>query len=78
MDSVKLNRDAAATLVGVLIAAVLCAVMKDAIVSFKLDKTLKAKIIALAKVENRSLSNFIEKVLKEEIARQESRQGRGK
>jgi predicted HicB family RNase H-like nuclease len=52
--------------------------VKDATVSFKLDKPLKAKLAAAAKSENRSLSNYIEKVLKEEIARRESRQVRGK
>lgn len=30
---------------------------------------LKTKLVALAKAENRSLSNLIEKVLKEELAR---------
>jgi predicted transcriptional regulator len=50
--------------------------MKDTNVSFKIDRALKAKLLALAKAENRSLSNFIERVLKDEIARQESRHGR--
>jgi len=45
--------------------------MKDTTVSFKIDKSLKAKLVTLAKAESRSLSNFIEKVLKEEIARRE-------
>ena len=40
-------------------------VVKDTSVSFKLDRSLKARLVALAKSENRSLSNFIEKVLKE-------------
>ena len=53
-------------------------VMKDTTVSFKLDRALKARLVALAKSENRSLSNFIEKVLKEEIVRHESKQARGK
>ena len=53
-------------------------VVKDTAVSFKLDRSLKARLVALAKSENRSLSNFIEKVLKEEIARRESKQVRGK
>jgi predicted transcriptional regulator len=53
-------------------------VVKDTTVSFKLDRSLKARLVALAKSENRSLSNFIEKVLKEEIVRHESKQGRGK
>ncbi len=52
--------------------------MKDATVSFKIDKSLKAKLAALARSENRSLSNYIEKVLKDEIARRESRSIRGK
>jgi hypothetical protein len=39
---------------------------------------VKAKLIALGKVENRSLSNFIEKILKEEISRSESKRLRGK
>jgi len=52
--------------------------VKDAIVSFKIDKQLKAKLVAIAKAENRSLSNFIEKVLKEEIGRRESKLGRSK
>ena len=52
--------------------------MKDTTVSFKLEKSVKAKLVALAKTENRSLSNFIERVLKEEIARSESKHLRGK
>jgi predicted transcriptional regulator len=52
--------------------------VKDAIVSFKLERSLKAKLLAIAKSENRSVSNYIEKVLKEEIARRESRAVRGK
>jgi predicted transcriptional regulator len=52
--------------------------VKDTTVSFKLEKSLKAKLVALAKSENRSLSNLIEKVLKEEVARSESKPNRGK
>ncbi len=52
--------------------------MKDTTVSFKIERGLKAKLVALAKAENRSLSNFIEKTLKEEIKRYESRHGRVK
>jgi predicted transcriptional regulator len=52
--------------------------VKDTTVSFKLEKSLKAKLVALAKLENRSLSNLIEKVLKEEVARSESKPTRGK
>jgi len=50
--------------------------MKDTTVSFKIDRSLKAKLVTLAKAESRSLSNFIEKVLKEEIARREDKLGR--
>jgi predicted transcriptional regulator len=50
--------------------------VKDTAVSFKLDRSLKARLVALAKSENRTLSNFIEKVLKEEIVRHESKQAR--
>ena len=45
--------------------------MKDTTVSLKLEKALKAKLVALAKAENRSLSNFIEGILKKEIAKKE-------
>jgi predicted transcriptional regulator len=50
--------------------------MKDTTVSFKIDRALKAKLVALAKTENRTLSNFIEKTLKEEIAKHESKHNR--
>ena len=50
--------------------------MKDTTVSFKLERGLKTKLVALARAENRTLSNFIEKILKEEIARHESKQRR--
>ncbi len=50
--------------------------MKDTTVSFKIESVLKAKLVALAKAENRTLSNFIEKILKEEIAKYESKHGR--
>ena len=52
--------------------------MKDTTVSFKINRLLKAKLIALAKAENRTLSNFIENVLKGEVAKHESRRGRAK
>jgi predicted transcriptional regulator len=52
--------------------------MKDTTISFKLEQGLKTKLVALAKAENRSLSNFIEKVLKEELAKHESRPSRPK
>jgi hypothetical protein len=47
--------------------------MKDTTISFKIDGTMKAKLVALAKAENRTLSNFIEKILKAEIQKQESK-----
>lgn len=50
--------------------------MKDTTISLKIERALKAKLLALAKAENRSLSNFIEKLLKAEVARHESRVGR--
>jgi predicted transcriptional regulator len=50
--------------------------VKDTTVSFKIDRSLKAKLVTLAKADSRSLSNFIEKVLKEEIARREDKLGR--
>jgi predicted transcriptional regulator len=45
--------------------------MKDTTISLKMEKALKAKLVALAREENRSLSNFIEGVLKKEIAGRE-------
>jgi predicted transcriptional regulator len=45
--------------------------MKDTTVSLKLERALKAKLVSLAKAENRSLSNFIEGILKKEIAKKE-------
>jgi predicted transcriptional regulator len=45
--------------------------LKDTTISLKIEKTLKAKLVALARAENRSFSNFIEGVLKKEIARKE-------
>ncbi len=50
--------------------------MKDTTISFKIERALKAKLVALSKAENRTLSNFIEKILKEEIAKYESKHGR--
>jgi hypothetical protein len=52
--------------------------MKDTTISLKIERALKAKLIALAKAENRSLSNFIEAVLKKEIAIKEVKQSRGR
>lgn len=47
--------------------------MKDTTVSFKIEKALKTKLVALANAENRSLSNFIEGVLKKEVANKEAK-----
>jgi predicted transcriptional regulator len=49
--------------------------MKDTTISLKIEQTLKAKLLALAKQENRSLSNFIEKLIKAEVAKYESKHG---
>jgi predicted transcriptional regulator len=46
--------------------------MKDTTISFKIDRVTKAKLTALAKAENRTLSNFIESLLKAEIQKRES------
>jgi predicted transcriptional regulator len=48
--------------------------MKDTTISLKIDHALKAKLMAIAKSESRSLSNYIEKVLKEEIVKREASQ----
>jgi len=45
--------------------------MKNTTISLKIEHALKEKLIAIAKQENRSLSNFIERLLKEEVARHE-------
>jgi hypothetical protein len=52
--------------------------MKDTTISLKIERALKAKVLALAKLENRSLSNFIERLLKDEVAKHESKRGRAK
>jgi len=52
--------------------------MKDTTISFKVDRVLKTKLVSLAKAENRSLSNYIEKILKEEIEKHEDRRARSK
>ncbi len=51
-------------------------VMKDTTISLKIERALKAKLLVLAKNENRSLSNFIEKLLKDEVARHEGKSSR--
>jgi predicted transcriptional regulator len=50
-------------------------IMKDTTISLKIERALKAKLLVLAKNENRTLSNFIEKLLKDEIARHERKSG---
>jgi predicted transcriptional regulator len=50
--------------------------MKDATISLKLERALKTKLLTIAKHENRSLSNFIESVLKAEVAKREVKTGR--
>jgi predicted transcriptional regulator len=52
--------------------------MKDTTISLKIERTLKAKLLALAEQENRSLSNFIDKLLKAEVAKHESKHGRSR
>ena len=52
--------------------------MKDTTISLKIDRSLKAKLISLAKMESRSLSNYIEKLLKEAVAKHESKSLRAK
>jgi hypothetical protein len=50
--------------------------MKDTTISFEIEKALKAKLVARANEENRSLSNFIEGLLKREIANKEAKHAR--
>jgi hypothetical protein len=50
--------------------------MKDTTISLKIERSLKSKLVAIAKTENRTLSNLIEKLLKEEVARHEGKGGR--
>ena len=50
--------------------------MKDTTISLKIERALKAKLLVLAKLENRSLSNFIDKLLKSEVAKYELKRGR--
>jgi predicted transcriptional regulator len=52
--------------------------MKDTTISFKIERSLKAKLSALAREENRSLSNLIVNILKEKLAEHESRRSRTK
>lgn len=50
--------------------------MKDTTISLKIERSLKAKLLIVSRRENRSLSNFVEKLIKEEIAKYESKHGR--
>ncbi len=50
--------------------------MKDTTISFKIERSLKAKLYALAKEQNRSLSNLIVNILKEKLAEHESKRSR--
>jgi len=50
--------------------------MKDTTISLKIERALKAKLVAVARQENRSLSNFVEKLLKAEVAKYELKHGR--
>ena len=50
--------------------------MKDTTISLKIERSLKAKLLALARQENRSLSNFVEKLLKAEVTKYELKHGR--
>jgi hypothetical protein len=50
--------------------------MKDTTISLKIERALKAKLLALARQENRSLSNFVEKLLKAEVVKYEAKHGR--
>jgi len=52
--------------------------MKDTTISLKIERALKAKLLALARQENRSLSNFVEKLLKAEVAKYELKHSRPK
>jgi predicted transcriptional regulator len=52
--------------------------MKDTTISFKIERSLKAKLSGVAREENRSLSNLIVNILKEKIAERESKHSRSK
>jgi len=52
--------------------------MKNTTVSFKIERSLKVKLSALAREENRSLSNLIVNILKEKLAEHESKRSRAK
>ena len=50
--------------------------MKDTTISLKIEQAFKAKLLVLARQENRSLSNFVEKLLKAEVTKYELKHGR--
>jgi predicted transcriptional regulator len=52
--------------------------MKDTTISFKIERSLKVKLYALAREENRSLSNLIVNILKDKLAERESKRDRAK
>lgn len=52
---------------------VLFAQMKDATISLKIERVLKMKLLEIAKQENRSLSNYIENLLKADVAKHEAK-----
>lgn len=43
-----------------------------------IDRTLKAKLVSMAKSENGFLSSYIEKILKEDVAKHDSKHARTK
>jgi predicted transcriptional regulator len=52
--------------------------MKNTTISFKIEHSLKVKLSAVAREENRSLSNMIVNILKEKLAEHESKRSRAK
>ena len=54
------------------------AAMKDTTISFKIERSLKVKLSALARDQNRSVSNLILTILKERLSEYESKRGRPK
>jgi hypothetical protein len=63
---------------GVVLVVLSAQAMKDTTISLKIDRSLKTKLVSLAESENRSLSNYIEKILKEDVAKHESKHTRTK
>jgi predicted transcriptional regulator len=52
--------------------------MKDTTISFKIERSLKVRLYALAREENRSLSNMIVNILKEKLTERDSKRNRAK